>query len=89
MEREVDNANPTILSAAQLPTRRKKGGVAFKGPESKYEEIVNYKPSYLFPPYSAPGAWTFDEEHCTGSVSSPAALPAAFSRNGHRHVDEP
>lgn len=62
MDRGLDNANPTILNAAQLPTRRNKAGASFKGPESLYEEIVTRKPSYMFPPYSAPDAWTFDDE---------------------------
>ncbi|KAK0734443.1 hypothetical protein B0T26DRAFT_631104 [Lasiosphaeria miniovina] len=34
---ELDNANPTILSVSQLPSRRATGGTARHGPDSKYD----------------------------------------------------
>lgn len=67
MDRDLDNANPTILNAAQLPTRRK-GGAEFKGPESKFSDVINYKPNFLFPPFCAQGAWKFgDADSAEGS----------------------
>ncbi|KAH7313526.1 FAM96B-like protein [Stachybotrys elegans] len=46
----LDNANPTILSASQLPTRQKILGPR-KGPESKYSDLIFSKPSYLSRPF--------------------------------------
>jgi metal-sulfur cluster biosynthetic enzyme len=48
----LDNANPTILSASQLPTRQKRS-LPRKGPESKYSDIIFSKPSYLSRPFCA------------------------------------
>ncbi|OAQ58319.1 hypothetical protein VFPPC_11656 [Pochonia chlamydosporia 170] len=45
----LDNANPTILSASQLPTRQKKAAPR-KGPDSKYSDVIFSKPSYLSQP---------------------------------------
>ncbi|KAF7559315.1 hypothetical protein G7046_g4833 [Stylonectria norvegica] len=47
----LDNANPTILSASQLPTRQKKIA-PHKGPESRFNDLVFAKPSYLSRPFS-------------------------------------
>ncbi|RGP63289.1 hypothetical protein FLONG3_9942 [Fusarium longipes] len=54
----LDNANPTILSASQLPTRQKKAEPR-RGPESKYDDIIFAKPSYLSGPFVGPAspAW--------------------------------
>ncbi|QPC72426.1 hypothetical protein HYE68_003178 [Fusarium pseudograminearum] len=49
----LDNANPTILSASQLPTRQKKAEPR-RGPESKYDDIIFAKPSYLSGPFTGP-----------------------------------
>ncbi|KAK3187209.1 hypothetical protein K4F52_004113 [Lecanicillium sp. MT-2017a] len=46
---ELDNANPTILSASELPTRQKRAAPR-KGPDSKYADIIFAKPSYLSRP---------------------------------------
>ncbi|KAG7292921.1 hypothetical protein NEMBOFW57_002966 [Staphylotrichum longicolle] len=40
MERDLDNANPTILSVSQLPSRRRKGLATRRGPDSKCDSIV-------------------------------------------------
>lgn len=55
----LDNANPTILSASQLPTRQTKA-LPRKGPESKFDSVVFAKPSYLSVPFcaSSPVAWS-------------------------------
>ncbi|GAB0136174.1 hypothetical protein EsDP_00004486 [Epichloe bromicola] len=47
----LDNANPTILSASQLPTRHKKVAPR-KGPDSKYSEIIFSKPYFFSSPLS-------------------------------------
>ncbi|CAM1504668.1 Fc.00g022590.m01.CDS01 [Cosmosporella sp. VM-42] len=54
----LDNANPTILSASQLPTRQKKVAPR-KGPESRYNDLIFAKPSYLSRPFcdEADAAW--------------------------------
>lgn len=46
-----DNANPTILSASQLPTRQKKAAPR-KGPELKYNDVIFEKPTYLLCPFA-------------------------------------
>ncbi|KPM45828.1 hypothetical protein AK830_g665 [Neonectria ditissima] len=51
----LDNANPTILSASQLPTRQAKA-TPRKGPESRYNDVVLAKPSYLLQPYCGQSA---------------------------------
>lgn len=51
----LDNANPTILSASQLPTRHKKVAPR-KGPDSKYSEIIFSKPSFFSSPLSGDDA---------------------------------
>ncbi|KAH7155757.1 hypothetical protein B0J13DRAFT_233615 [Dactylonectria estremocensis] len=51
----LDNANPTILSASQLPTRQAKL-TPRKGPESRYNDIVFAKPSYLSQPFCSQSA---------------------------------
>ena len=51
----LDNANPTILSASQLPTRQKKA-LPRRGPESRYDDVVFAKPSYLSAPFCASSA---------------------------------
>lgn len=44
-----DNANPTILSASQLPTRqaKQKKVEPRKGPDSRFSDIVYATPAYL------------------------------------------
>lgn len=46
----LDNANPTILSASQLPTRLKKSAPR-KGPDSRYSDVIFSKPSFLSLPF--------------------------------------
>lgn len=50
MAAALDNANPTILSASQLPTRGKRA-TPRKGPDSKYAEVILSKPCYLSRPF--------------------------------------
>jgi hypothetical protein len=45
-----DNANPTIISAEQLPTRQKRVATRY-GPDSKYSDIIFERPSYLSRPF--------------------------------------
>ncbi|POR34981.1 MIP18 family protein [Tolypocladium paradoxum] len=46
----LDNANPTILSASQLPTRQREVAPR-KGPDTKYDEFILSRPSYLSRPF--------------------------------------
>ncbi|KAM3537936.1 MIP18 family protein [Beauveria bassiana] len=57
----LDNANPTVLNASELPTRKHKV-VPRRGPDSKYTDIIFARPSYLSTPfcgddYGAAIAW--------------------------------
>ncbi|KAK8149949.1 hypothetical protein MY1884_005693 [Beauveria asiatica] len=57
----LDNANPTVLNASELPTRKHKV-VPRRGPDSKYTDIIFAPPSYLSTPfcgddYGAAIAW--------------------------------
>lgn len=58
-----DNANPTILSLSQLPTREKTkaaGRTALrKGPESRYDDVLFARPDYLsLLPSSETASWS-------------------------------
>ncbi|KAM3515434.1 hypothetical protein MY11210_000996 [Beauveria gryllotalpidicola] len=46
----LDNANPTVLNASELPTRKHKVGPR-RGPDSKYTDIIFARPSYLSSPF--------------------------------------
>jgi hypothetical protein len=46
----LDNANPTILSASQLPTRHKRSAPR-KGPDCRYSDLILSKPSYMSRPF--------------------------------------
>jgi metal-sulfur cluster biosynthetic enzyme len=50
MAAALDNANPTIVSASQLPTRQKRFQ-SRKGPDTKYSDLILSKPSYLSRPF--------------------------------------
>ncbi|GKT91690.1 FAM96B-like protein [Colletotrichum tofieldiae] len=51
MDKDLDNANPTILSAAQLPTRQNKRSAPKSGPEHMFDEVIFAKPWYLSQPF--------------------------------------
>lgn len=54
----LDNANPTILSASELPTRQVKVAPRL-GPESRYNDLIFAKPSFLSRPFCDEGvAWS-------------------------------
>ncbi len=61
---ELQNANPTILSAAQLPSRRKqKHPAARRGVGSKYDDLLSFKHSAV--PWGSSrniSSWPSDEE---------------------------
>jgi len=44
---EIQNANPTILTAGQLPTRESKRRPGRKGPDTRYNDAIFAKPSYF------------------------------------------
>ncbi|RFU72351.1 mip18 family [Trichoderma arundinaceum] len=46
----LDNANPTILSASQLPTRQKRSAPR-NGPDCIYSDLIFSKPSYMSRPF--------------------------------------
>ncbi|KAL7924116.1 hypothetical protein ACQKWADRAFT_20395 [Trichoderma austrokoningii] len=46
----LDNANPTILSASQLPTRHKRSAPR-KGPDCRYSDLMLSRPSYMSRPF--------------------------------------
>lgn len=46
----LDNANPTILSAEQLPTRQSKAATR-QGPDTRYDALLLQRPSYLSVPF--------------------------------------
>ncbi|KAK5992485.1 MIP18 family protein [Cladobotryum mycophilum] len=50
MATELDNANPTILSASQLPTRQTRAGPR-KGPDRQYADLILSRPSYMSRPF--------------------------------------
>ncbi|KAK4097918.1 hypothetical protein N658DRAFT_499911 [Parathielavia hyrcaniae] len=54
MERDLDNANPTILSVSQLPSRSRKGTAARHGPDSTCHGIIY--PQHHWPYGSSPSS---------------------------------
>src|SRR5687767_3443953 len=57
---ELDNANPTILNASQLPTREVKAAPR-NGPDAKFNGAIFAKPSYLSQPFYVEGlSWGQD-----------------------------
>jgi metal-sulfur cluster biosynthetic enzyme len=61
----LDNANPTILSASQLPTRKQRVAPR-KGPDSKYQDLIFARPSYLAGPFSDEIGATWDDTFAAG-----------------------
>lgn len=59
MERDLDNANPTILSVSQLPSRIRKGAATRRGPDSKCDSIVYPKHHW---PYGSNSSSEEDED---------------------------
>ncbi|KAJ4297276.1 hypothetical protein N0V88_004194 [Collariella sp. IMI 366227] len=59
MERDLENANPTILNASQLPSRTRNGTVARNGPDSKCDSIVYPKHAW---PYGSSSSSDEDED---------------------------
>lgn len=51
MDKDLDNANPTILSAAQMPTRQSKREAPKSGPFHKFDDVIFAKPWYLSEPF--------------------------------------
>jgi len=60
MERDLDNANPTILSVSSLPSRTRKGAAARQGPDSKCDKAVY--PQHHWP-YGASSSSDEDDEY--------------------------
>lgn len=86
----LDNANPTILSASQLPTRLKKA-VPRKGPDCKYTDVILSKPSFVSSAFcdGVDATWLggdfgddgfaaepIDEQEIYGTCSHEPAVPA-------------
>ncbi|KAL2263543.1 hypothetical protein VTK26DRAFT_6279 [Humicola hyalothermophila] len=49
----LENANPTILSVSQLPSRRRKGDAARRGPDSRCDSIVYPRLAWPYGPSSS------------------------------------
>lgn len=64
---DLENANPTILSVSQLPSRRRKGPAARHGPDSKCDSIVYPKRPW---PYGSSSSSDEDVGE-TGDVEEP------------------
>ncbi|ROT42334.1 hypothetical protein SODALDRAFT_12903 [Sodiomyces alkalinus F11] len=61
MDGGVENANPTILSHAELPTRQnKKRSTGKTGIEHQYDHIILARPDYLSPLYGTDDVAWFD-----------------------------
>ena len=56
MERDLDNANPTILSVSQLPSRRRKGPAARHGPDAACDALIYPKHHWPFASSSSPSS---------------------------------
>ncbi|KAL2755002.1 hypothetical protein ACRALDRAFT_1071597 [Sodiomyces alcalophilus JCM 7366] len=62
MDGTVENANPTVLSLADLPTRQnKKKSTGRKGVEHQYDHIILARPDYISPLYGTDDVAWFDD----------------------------
>ncbi|KAL1836689.1 hypothetical protein VTJ49DRAFT_4783 [Mycothermus thermophilus] len=59
MEKDLENANPTILSVSELPSRRRKGPAARTGPDAGCDKIVFPKHHW---PYGATSSSSDEDE---------------------------
>lgn len=60
---DFDNANPTVLSVSQLPSRNLAKGHVRKGPDSKYDHILFPKQWWAGSSLNSdPSVWTSDED---------------------------
>lgn len=60
---DLDNANPTVLSVSQLPSRNLAKGHVRKGPDSKYDHILFPKQWWAGSSLNTdPSVWTSDED---------------------------
>ncbi|KAK3396361.1 hypothetical protein B0T20DRAFT_269017 [Sordaria brevicollis] len=60
---DFDNANPTVLSVSQLPSRTQAKGHVRKGPDSKYDHILFPKQWWAGSSLNSdPSVWTSDED---------------------------
>ncbi|KAK1781272.1 FAM96B, variant [Copromyces sp. CBS 386.78] len=60
---DLDNANPTVLSVSQLPSRNLAKGHERKGPDSKYDHILFPKQWWAGSSLNNdPSVWTSDED---------------------------
>ncbi|CCC08543.1 hypothetical protein SMACR_05787 [Sordaria macrospora] len=60
---DFDNANPTVLSVSQLPSRSQVKGHVRKGPDSKYDHILFPKQWWAGSSLNSdPSVWTSDED---------------------------
>lgn len=63
MDKPLDNANPTILNANQLPSRRHNKQTIKPGPESAYDDILHPKQSDLWgPSFRNASSWPSDDD---------------------------
>lgn len=76
----LDNANPTILSASQLPTRQKRSAPR-NGPDCRYSDLIFAKPSYLSRPF-------LQDDDIQYQDDTAAAVPWSRLGAGSGAVDE-
>lgn len=57
MKSDLDNANPTILSVSQLPSRAQKRAVVRNGSDSKYDRFVLDDQDWSSPPSDDDGGF--------------------------------
>ena len=77
----LDNANPTILSASELPTRQVKVAPR-KGPESRYNDLIFAKPSYLSRPFCDEGiSWARGDDLQDDFAAEPIDEQEIYGKN--------
>lgn len=85
---DLENANPTILSVSQLPSRRHKGAAARHGPDARCDSIVYPRQPWPYGSGSSEdededGDEPMDEQDIYGKP------PASHSSRNHVHRDLP
>ncbi|KOS21495.1 MIP18 family protein [Escovopsis weberi] len=74
MDMPKSNANPTVLSASQLPTRQRRAAPR-NGPDCRYADIISQRPSFM----SRPFCHQDDDGDSTGSSDEDSQLHSQAS----------
>lgn len=90
MDKDLDNANPTILSAAQMPTRQSKREAPKTGPFHKFDDVIFAKPWYLSAPFCDDDSlWSEPEADQSHLAEEPIDEQEIYGEDPFFHIASP